>query len=331
MIIESFRTNKPQVYIRLVVYALFLHLLFIYNPDWVPPYQNTMIGREVANMVNQAHLPIALLQLLDVSLLIAQALLLNYTLIRHNIFPRTTYLPAFFYISYMSMFGEWAAADLQTIGELFIVLSFFNLAELTAVQRTRQSVFFTSLFLSIGTLFYFPTAYFIIVLAIGLLINTFALADIILLICGLVLPYYFTGIYYFYQDQLPQYLESLYRLFVYQDLRRFDLDLYQIIGISYMLLLSLLGFLILRSDREFKIVQQRYLGGLMFLYLVILMVASPIASGSKLGFAQLACLPCALFTAKLFESQLPGWLKDCLYAILLLGILFMQLYYFKRI
>lgn len=310
----------------LLLYALLLNALFLWSPAALPAQPNSMLGDRLGRWFNETSMSPRWLQVADIIMIYAQALLLNFTLIKNNILTRNTYLPAFFYVTFMALFPQWVAADLHTISMFFVLASFYSLSQLTTRTPRRESIFFTSLFLSAATLFYFPTVYFIVILALGLLLNTFALADIILLIMGLVVPYYFTGIYFYYQENLTEFLDSLGVLFTPRGLSRLSFSLDQLIGIGYMLLLSLAGYFSFLRDREFRIVEQRYLVRLMALYGIVVLLTIPLVSGSQMAYAQTLSLPCALFTARFFESGMKWWLRNGLSMLLLILLIFLQLY-----
>jgi hypothetical protein len=231
------------------------------------------------------------------------------------------------YITLSSLFGEWIATNVETVGQLFLLLSMLGLFTLTGKELSRENIFYTSLCLSIGSFFYFPLSFFLLIIIAGLLIRSYSLLDFMLLLVGFVLPYYFLGIGMYYSGEYPHYLHSLQELVKLQPVFEMDIPYVKLGVLVYVALLIFYGYYLLASDREFKIVKQRTLVFLVLGFFVVCVLASPFIAGSKLQYMQLITMPATIFLSKIFNRDRLGIVRNLLFYVLLGTALFFELYY----
>jgi hypothetical protein len=267
------------------------------------------------------------LQFTDILLIYAEAILLNFILTANSIFVRSSFIPAMVFITLSSLFGEWIEGSAQTIAQLFLLFSMMNLFRITGKEPSRDSIFYTSLFLSIGSLFYFPVALFLLVIITGLLLRSFSFADFILIIIGFIMPYYIIGLGIYYNGNLQNYLYFLQVHFYVNPKLGLDISIMQKIMLLYLLLLVVYVYMALQRDREFKIEKHRRLVLIVLGYFVISAVAGPFISGSKLLYLQLIVLPATIFVSKIFNENRLRYYHHLFFLVLLLGAVAFELDY----
>jgi hypothetical protein len=327
--ITLFRTNRPAVYFLLLLYAIVMRGAALVHPFWIPASPDALLGPATENVIHRYHIPLIALQGLDILFIYLQAMVLNFTFTYNGIFDRKTFVPALIFITLSSLLGPWVGADLQTVAQFFLLISFFSLFTLTGQEISRENIFYTSLFLSFGSLFYFPVAFFLILLIPVLFIRGYSILDILLLLMGFVLPYYFIGIAYYYENRLPEYLDFVRQIIIIEPLTLPDMNYGEMAFVAYAVLLALAGYAAMRADRELLIVKQRRLAFTLLAYLGLVIVAAPFVNGSKMIYFQMLVLPCTVFIAKLFDRRRLRIFHYLAFAVLALGALFMQLYYLK--
>lgn len=310
----------------LLVYTLLLRGIFLWHPAWIP-VEGGVLAPYINNWINNYQVSFLALQLVDILLLYLQALLLNYILTSNNIVDRYTYVPALMYITVASLFGEWIATNVETIAQLFLLLSMLGLFTLTGKELSRENIFYTSLCLSIGSFFYFPLSFFLLIIVAGLLIRSYSLLDFMLLVTGFVLPYYFLGIGMYYTGNYGHYLHSLQQLVSFQPVFAMDFSYVKLGVLIYVALLIFYGYFLLAGDREFKIVKQRTLVFLVMGFFVVVVLASPFITGSKLQYLQLITMPAAIFLSKIFNRERLGIIRNLLFYLLVGTAIFFSLYY----
>ncbi len=327
--IQLFRTNRPIVFLLLLLYAAGLRAGLLLFPDIVVPGSDSFLGPFIINLVKANNIPALYLQIADVVFIYLQAIFLNFTLSTNNVFERNTYVPAFVFITLTGLFGSWQAADLQTISQLFLLISIYNLFTLSGKEISRQNIFFTSLFLSIGSLFYFPVTLFLLIILVVLMVRSYSFFELLLLLVGFVLPYYFIGIGFYYQDALPQYFRFLKHVVHFDPNLSPDMTYMELGMMIYLLLLIILGYFYIRADSNFKIVKQRRLVFILLGYTLLTFLVAPFVSSHKLFYLQMICVPATVFIAKIFDRDRIGWLNQVLFLLLLLGAVFFELYYLR--
>ncbi|MGZ5244889.1 MAG: hypothetical protein ACXWEY_15575 [Bacteroidia bacterium] len=327
--IQLFRTNRPIVFLLLLLYAAVLRAGLIMFPNIVVPGSDSFLGPFVIDLININKIPTLYLQIADVLLIYLQAIFLNLTLSTNNVFERNTYIPAFVFITLTGLFGAWQAVDLQTIAQLFLLISIYNLFMLTGKEISRQHIFYTSLFLSIGSLFYFPVSLFLLIILVVLVVRSYSFFEVLLLLVAFTLPYYFIGIGFYYQDALPQYFRFLENVVLFNPNLSPDMDYIELGMIIYLLLLIIIGYFYIRLDSNFKIVKQRRLVFILLGYTALTILVAPFVSSNKLIYLQMLCVPATIFISKIFDRDRLGWLNQVLFYLLLFGAIFFELYYLR--
>jgi hypothetical protein len=146
---------------------------------------------------------------------------------------------------------------------------------------------------------------------------------------GCVLPYFFIGIGYYYQGMLDDYLQMLQMLYYPKPLLMLDLNLGQMAMLIYILLLAIAGYLVMLSDMELKVIKIRRLVHILGGYLLLVVLATPFVTGSRMLYLQLISIPAAVFIARLFDRERPGLVRSLLLFILVGGAIGFQLFYFN--
>ncbi len=329
MIIRLFRSNLPSVYVLLLIYTLLLRGLFLWHPIFETPDESAFLGSYITRWIQDSHISPLALQITDILLIYIEAILLNFILTANKIFTSKSFVPAMIFITLSSLFGEWIEASAQTVAQLFLLISMMSLFSITGKETTRDGIFFTSVFLSIGSLFYFPVALFLIVILIGVLFRSLSFADFMLIIIGFVLPYYFIGIGLYYMDSLGNYMYFLRSHFYINPVPGIDISWPQEIMLVYFFALVICGYMLLQRDREFKIVKHRRLVLIVLAYFILSALAGPFIAGSKLLYIQCAVLPGTIFVSKIFNNEKLRFYHHTLFLVLFLGAILFELDYLK--
>jgi len=301
--------------------------LFLWHPVFEKPPEGAFLSPYIIDWIKANHISVFALQLSDIILIYLEAIILNFILTANSIFVRNSFIPAMVFITLSSLFGEWIEGSAQTIAQFFLLLSMMNLFAITGKETSRESIFYTSLFLSIGSLFYFPVALFLLVIITGLLLRSLSFADLILILIGFILPYYFIGVGIYYFGNLQDYLYFLEMHFYINTKFAIDISLMQELMLLYLLILVIYGYMSLQQDREFKIVKHRRLVLIVLGYFVISALAGPFISGSKLLYMQLIVLPATIFVSKIFNAEKLKFYHHILYLVLFFGSLAFELDY----
>lgn len=327
MIISIFKTNHIAVYFYLVLYAFLLRGFFLYHPVMVEVPGNSLAGKFLYQNIALQKWSAFLPQLADILLTIAEAIFLNFILTINGLFDRQTFVPAMVFITFSSLFPQWIAYDVATIASLFILLSLYNLFRLADKDLSRNNIFFTSLYIGLASLFYFPATLFILIILIGLLTRSYIVRDFLLIAIGFVLPFYFIGIWFYYQGGLQNYIGLLFSVFK-ERYTLFYINTPQLIFLLFIFVLSITGFLIWFSGPGYKVIRQRRLMNLFIFYFIIALFATPAVNSDKIVYLKALMMPASVFAARFFDAAKLRFYHHILFALLLAGILFFQLIFF---
>ena len=311
----------------MLAYTLLLRGLFLWHPAFERPEDSAFLSPYFANWIHDNHISALTLQIIDIFLIYIEAIMLNFILATNKIFAFNSFVPAMVFITISSLFGEWVEASAQTVAQLFLLISMMNLFSIYEKEYSRENIFYSSLFLSIGSLFYFPVALFLPIILAGVLFRSLSFADFALILVGFVLPYYFIGIEQYYHGSLDGYMYFLQSHFYINANPNVDLSIPQALMLVYFFLLVIWGYLSLRRDREFKIIKHRRLVLIVLGYFILSALAGPFIAGSKLLYLQCTVLPGAIFVTKIFSKEHLRVYHQILFLILFLGAILFQLEY----
>ena len=199
MVVGFFKNNSPVSYIVLPLFALIFWAVgfFVSHTSWDSgmPFYNAAIswfsgaGR--------------LATVLACVLMIAEAFLLNFIVNENEILTKPSFLPALFYIVFMS--SDTAQLTLYPLlfANFFILLAIHKLVSSYRKDTAFPNAFDAGLLLSVATLFYFPCVVFFPLLYVGfVLFRPFNWREWVISLIGVLVPYTFVFTYYFWNDML---------------------------------------------------------------------------------------------------------------------------------
>ncbi|MDD5570650.1 MAG: DUF6427 family protein [Bacteroidales bacterium] len=147
--------------------------------------------------------------LTGIILIIAQALIIN-NIATNFEFLRNNYLTAFIYILLLCSNNEFMNFNPVIIANLFILLALNStLLFFEKEESSDKNIFNSSFFISIASLFYFPSAFILPVTFMSLIIlRSTNFREMFILLSGFLLPYCFMLTYYFWFDKLGYFFNS---------------------------------------------------------------------------------------------------------------------------
>jgi hypothetical protein len=156
--------------------------------------------------------PLALMVLFHV-IVITQALRLNILLSRFKMFQQVSYLPAFTFVLLTALFPFWDAISSGLIANALIIWILVKLNRLYDQTQPKTVEFNIGLIVGFSILMYEPIAILIPVVVFALaIIRPFRLAEWLVLIMGILLPFYFIFTYVFLTDSAAAFTAFLPKL-----------------------------------------------------------------------------------------------------------------------
>lgn len=246
-------------------------------------------------------LPPLLLIVLFHIIVIVQALRLNILLSRFKMFQQVSYLPAFTFVVLTALFPFWDAISSGLIANAFIIWILIKLNRLYDQTQPKTLEFNIGLIVGFSILFYEPIAILIPVVVFALtIIRPFRLTEWLVLMMGIVLPFYFIFTFVFLSDSAKAFTAFLPKL----DFRNplVTMDTKSVIALSFIGILLLVGLYYWQDQQNRFIIQVRKYWGVMLLTLVVTFFQPIIFSSQALYASAMVIAPLASFISFCYIS-----------------------------
>ncbi|MGE5518854.1 MAG: hypothetical protein ACM3VS_02925 [Candidatus Dadabacteria bacterium] len=146
-------------------------------------------------------------------LLFIQAFIINYVMNEYRMNTKQTYLPAMAYLLITSLLPEWNYLSAPLLASTLVIWAFSKLFKMYNLGNANGELYNTGLILGISSYVYFPSTAFVLCIIIGLMIlKAFRLNEILLIILGVITPYYFYASYLFLSSSfsIPKFLPGVF-------------------------------------------------------------------------------------------------------------------------
>ena len=207
MLIGSFNANKPLLIPLLLMITALLYLPAILHPELFPVITDSApLSKWLLPTIYWNHY---MAMGVGMTLVIVQALLINRLLNRIKFFQRINFVPALMYVLVSGMFVDFLMPGPQMFANTFVILVLGRLFDIYKTNRCYAEIFDVGFLVAIASLFSLPALSLSIFLFIGLgSLRAFNIREYIIGLLGILTPYFLVGTYYFWIDQLPQFLSD---------------------------------------------------------------------------------------------------------------------------
>jgi hypothetical protein len=233
-------------------------------------------------------------------IILLQAIRLNMVLTDFRMFQSTNYITAMTYILFTGIISQWSSISAALISNSLVLWIFILLSKLYNNQEPRTLLFNIGMLVSLTILAYHPTAILIMVVLFALaVVRPFRIVEWVLLLMGVLLPYYFLAAYLFLNDQLKTIVN-------YSPLLRMHFpvthpDLWMWINLGYLLVVLLIGMIYWQRYNNRMVMQIRKNWSIMLVLLLILVIAPFLFEGAGMDTAILSLIPLSAFVANAFS------------------------------
>lgn len=201
MLIRIFKANSLTLIITLPFIAVLLWLGMILRGTPAEMHGATMPFYGWALWLTQLNPAIA--PVVSILLVVAEAVILNVLAQQFHLLRNQTFLPALLYVIMMCSFPEILFLHPVLFANLFILFALKRCLDLSSNTNSLSVAFDSAFLIGIGSLFYFPVIVFLFFVLVSLaLFRSFSLREWIIAALGLLLPYLFIGVYYYWYDAL---------------------------------------------------------------------------------------------------------------------------------
>jgi len=321
MFISIFKNNQPLSIVLLSIMMIGLWIPAFQNLAPIP-YNNTMPLYEMyargANNLPYIHNIIALI------LVIGESILLNYILNKFEIMAKKTAMPAIFYCLLMSCCKPLTHFYPLLFSNFFILLALFKIGLSYRVDEAFSSVFDASFFIAIASLFYFPSIIIYPLIWVTLIvIRPFIWREWVISLVGLLLPYLFVVVYYFWTDKVnfllydKIFFPSSDSLLSISNQRQTFLFV-----ASFLLLLLILSVVHLLKGWPVNTILSRNFLVVLFWLLGLSILSYTMAPVFNITYLAIAAIPLAVFIANFYLMTRFKWTSEIIFILFVTALFF---------
>jgi hypothetical protein len=203
-VIGLFKQKSPANIVVLLIFGLLIKMPLFLHPQTIVATEHD--GEFYPFLLSLITAPGGsngfLASVVSFFLLYGQALMLNYLVNEQRMTTRQTFLPAMAYLMVTSLFPEWNYLSAPLVTSALIIWAFIKLFKLYNVQVSSGVVFNIGLVIGLSSFIYFPSLVFVLCIFLGLMIlKPFRANEALLVILGILTPYYFYAVYLFLADK----------------------------------------------------------------------------------------------------------------------------------
>jgi hypothetical protein len=318
-VLQLFRTNQILASILGFSFAFIWHSsIYIHVPLWEPS-QSGILMNEISHLIGHSGIVARITVLL---LLAIQVALGNQMVNRYRLADASTVFPGIFiillscYSPYFLFLTTFHFVNTLLILILYILLGTYN------QPKSADHIFNAGLLTGISFLFFPPAIYFILFIFIALsILRTYSVKERIMVVCGFIVPPFFAGIYYYWQNSFDLFYKLQFTGIF--NIPTFTVSPFEYINLLlYFVFICLVLFLIFSYNKIAyrKIIQSRKRINIMYWILGITFMVLFILPKQGNDVYLLLSLPLGLLTSLGFISMKPN-LAEIFHFVLILGLL----------
>jgi len=246
-------------------------------------------------------LPPLVLIVLFHTIILSQSIRLNVLLSNFKMFQQISYIPAFTYIILTAMFPYWDVISAGLIANSLVIWILVKLLRLYEQSQPKTLEFNIGLIVGLSIILHEPIAMLIAVVLFALLIiRPFKLAEWLVLIMGVLLPFYFIFTYVFLTGNINDFRQFLPKLDWKNPLVQPSFNI--ILALIVMGVQLLAGFFYWNEQQKRFIIQVRKYWGVLFLLLILTFFQPILFSVQGLYASAIVIAPLASFISFAFAT-----------------------------
>ena len=321
MLIRFFKSSFYQQYLVLIIIAVLLWLRAYTAP--CQPHETTDIS-PLFSLLSGLLPANAVFRLIPaLILLLLEAVLLNFILIRHELLPKNSLLGALVFVVLMSQAPYVIGMNPVLGAGIFIIPAFDRIMNTYGKADPTKDVFSAAFLLALASLFYFPAVFILLLLILSFAIfGTFSVRMLFVTLAGIFAVYLYLFVYYFLFDMLEgQYWLYIGWISTFAGFKP-DYDITQYIVWGMIALLTLAAILhSLSHMNEWNIKTRKKV--LLIIWFMVLVLSALVYEGGMLHntFLFLAIPLSVLISIYYANRKKAGTIMELYFMLLLLAIL----------
>lgn len=323
--VSAFRNFNPLNIFWLALWLIALRICYLFTgPSQVEFILVESFARSLLPITYGHVLSLPTDMLLAGIIVFVQALLLNYVVNFYNLLNKSTFLPAFMYITISSLFTPFLILSPPLICNFLVIWMLFKLLSFYKNGDIKSTTYDLGMIVAVGSIFYLPYIYFFIVIWIGLLVfRPFDWRDWVAALTGYVTIFFFLAVFYYLTD----HLHDFYKIWLPLGTRfpnRININYNNYLLLIPVTLILVLCLLKLQGNffRSYILVRKTF--QLLFFTFIIAGLAFYVKADFQLNHFLLCAVPIAIFFSYYFLYATTRWFYETVYFLLFIGIIYFQ-------
>lgn len=147
--------------------------------------------------------------IIAILLLVAQGFLINSIVIENRLSNEVNLFPGVFYVLVCCLLPDFLYLSPVLIGNTFILIALVELFSTYKSPSCADRIFNVGFWTGVASLFYVPFIFYFILINAGLnILRAFNLKERLMVIIGLLVPFFLVGLYFFAIDRLDFFWEN---------------------------------------------------------------------------------------------------------------------------
>ncbi|MEP7318333.1 MAG: DUF6427 family protein [Panacibacter sp.] len=295
--VSFFKEKSTSGVFALVIASACVRAFFwVHPPQLITVPEDGIIYYLISPLLN---LPGILLPLLYQLIVMIQALRLNYALNDVRLYSKPAFTTALAYILLTALFPDWNNITAALVINSMLIWLLYRIIKLYNSQQPKTLIFNIGLITGTTILLYFPTLPLILVMFFTIAtFRPFRLNEWLILLIGIIAPFYFFGAWLYITDRSEMALRQL-QIFQLHVIRPANLPL-TVTTLAITGAAIIAGIFMWQSNSGRMIIQVRKSWGVLFLMLLLLIPSVFIIKGAWPGALLMAAVPASAFVANAF-------------------------------
>jgi hypothetical protein len=318
VVISPVRQNSPFSLVIIPIVAIVLWIPAFIHPQPPPPVVNMpLYGFLDAFFRNHVYFALSM----GLLLLLTEAFLLNYILQQHQVIVKKNWLTALLVVVFGSCSPGLLWPGPQQFAGLLLVLVIHILLGTYRQDKSFSAVFNAGFLIGLAAQLYFPALmFFLFALIAIIMLRPFIWREWVILIIGVLIPFLYGGVYYYWHDIWPEttqrlILDPIYHRDFFLKLHRAD---YFLAGVTALVLLVSAARLVTGSQASTLKTKKGV--SVMIWFTIIAIAAILPAQNFMVGTFRFIIYPFAFFASNYFLHARRKWLSELIFILLIIAI-----------
>ena len=318
--VAPFKDNSPLAIIWLVLLSLAVHSHFLIDFAGVQAPRYDGLFSQLLNLYMVPLNP-AIVLLIYHTVIIVQALRLNYLFSENKMYSKPNYLAAMVYVLLTGIFKEWSSLTPALLDNLLVIWLYAKTVKLYNAPEPKTLLFNIGIIIGVSILCYHPSALLILVAFFALMVvRPFVITEWFVLLMGVLSPFYFLASWLYLTDRLhtiSQYIPA-WQL----NLPDTQITAWFFITVGLILAILFIGIFYYQSESRRLLIHVRKNWGVLMVMLLVMLPIPFINKDAGIDSLFLWIIPASPFIAKGFLTPRQNYLPNLMFwALLCLGVL----------